>query len=94
MLGLMPLVSERNAEFLHNEVPGISIPAEVRRRMRGTAGEAGMRGPLRWAWALGLLFVVGMAVPPTYGRKYGDDFFALGGHSLLAVRVISRVAEV
>lgn len=43
LVGLMPLVSERNAEFLHNEVPGIVLPDEVRRRMRGTAGAAGIR---------------------------------------------------
>jgi len=43
LVGLMPLVSERNAEFLHNEVPGIMLPDEVRRRMRGTGGAAGIR---------------------------------------------------
>ena len=43
LIGLMPLVSERNAEFLHNEVPGIVLPEEVRRRMRGTSGAAGVR---------------------------------------------------
>lgn len=32
--GVLPLVSSKNAEFLHNEVPGISIPEEIRRRMR------------------------------------------------------------
>ncbi|MDD3927666.1 MAG: bifunctional homocysteine S-methyltransferase/methylenetetrahydrofolate reductase, partial [bacterium] len=32
-IGILPLVSSRNAEFLHNEVPGISIPDEVRQRM-------------------------------------------------------------
>jgi homocysteine S-methyltransferase len=35
LMGLMPLVSERNAEFLHNEVPGIHLPESVRQRMRG-----------------------------------------------------------
>ena len=43
LVGLMPLVGERNAEFLHNEVPGIVLPDEVRRRMRGTSGHAGVR---------------------------------------------------
>jgi homocysteine S-methyltransferase len=43
LVGLMPLVSERNAEFLHNEVPGIVLSEVVRRRMRGTAGAAGVR---------------------------------------------------
>jgi homocysteine S-methyltransferase len=35
MVGLLPLASHRNAEFLHNEVPGMSIPAEYRQRMAG-----------------------------------------------------------
>jgi homocysteine S-methyltransferase len=43
LVGLMPLVGERNAEFLHNEVPGIVLPDEVRKRMRGTCGDAGVR---------------------------------------------------
>ncbi len=43
LIGIMPLVSERNAEFLHNEVPGIVLPESVRQRMRGTSGEPGRR---------------------------------------------------
>jgi homocysteine S-methyltransferase len=43
LVGLMPLVGERNAEFLHNEVPGIILPDEVRNRMRGTSGAEGVR---------------------------------------------------
>jgi len=31
--GIFPLISARNAEFLHNEVPGISVPAELRARL-------------------------------------------------------------
>ena len=31
MVGIMPLVSARNADFLHNEVPGMQIPEPVRR---------------------------------------------------------------
>src|SRR3989442_3092186 len=42
LVGILPLHSARHAEFLHNEVPGITIPEEVRRRLR----EAG-DGPLR-----------------------------------------------
>jgi len=41
--GILPLVSERNTEFLHNEVPGIVIPEEIRARMRGKEKEAGVR---------------------------------------------------
>ncbi|MCB2182510.1 MAG: bifunctional homocysteine S-methyltransferase/methylenetetrahydrofolate reductase [Desulfobulbaceae bacterium] len=32
--GIFPLISARNAEFLHNEVPGISIPEEIRKKLR------------------------------------------------------------
>jgi len=31
--GIFPLISARNAEFLHNEVPGISVPADLRARL-------------------------------------------------------------
>src|SRR5262249_59594899 len=41
--GVMPLLSERNAEFLHNEVPGIVLSDEVRRRMKGFSGQEGRR---------------------------------------------------
>ena len=40
--GVLPLVSGRNAEFLHNEVPGIVIPEELRRRMAGRGGDDGV----------------------------------------------------
>jgi len=33
-IGVMPLLNARNAEFLHNEVPGISIPEEIREKLR------------------------------------------------------------
>ena len=38
LVGVLPLVSYKNAEFLHNEVPGMQIPAEIRERMRHTPG--------------------------------------------------------
>ncbi len=50
-LGILPLVSSRNAEFLHNEFPGISIPDEVREKMR-LAGERGVEQGLELAWEL------------------------------------------
>ncbi|MBO9606120.1 MAG: bifunctional homocysteine S-methyltransferase/methylenetetrahydrofolate reductase [Paenibacillaceae bacterium] len=42
-VGIMPLLSGRNAEFLHNEVPGIRISEGVRQRMAGLEGEEGRR---------------------------------------------------
>ena len=41
LIGIMPLVSERNALFLHNEVPGIRLPDAVLDRMRGISGADG-----------------------------------------------------
>jgi len=38
MVGVLPLVSYKNAEFLHNEVPGMQIPTEIRERMRRVQG--------------------------------------------------------
>jgi homocysteine S-methyltransferase len=38
MLGVLPLRSSKHAEFLHNEIPGMAIPADVRQRLR-EAGE-------------------------------------------------------
>ena len=34
--GIWPLISYRNAEFMNNEVPGASVPAEILERMRKT----------------------------------------------------------
>jgi len=38
MVGILPLASHRNAEFLNAEVPGMSIPAEYRDRMAKVGG--------------------------------------------------------
>jgi homocysteine S-methyltransferase len=38
LVGVLPLFSHRNAEFLHNEVPGMTIPEPVRRRMERAPG--------------------------------------------------------
>ncbi len=42
-VGIMPLVSGRNADFLHNEVPGIEIPLKVRERLYRFEGERARR---------------------------------------------------
>jgi len=41
--GIMPLISARNAEFLHNEVPGIAIPDEQREHLKSFAEVADQR---------------------------------------------------
>ncbi len=41
LVGILPLSSYRNAEFLHNEVPGMQIPERIRKLMRrASSGEA------------------------------------------------------
>jgi methionine synthase I (cobalamin-dependent)/5,10-methylenetetrahydrofolate reductase len=39
LVGLMPLRSARQAEFLHHEVPGIDIPRYIRERLAGLSKE-------------------------------------------------------
>src|SRR5262249_192365 len=43
LVGVLPLVSYKNAEFLHNEVPGMQIPEAIRERMRKAAPGAEAR---------------------------------------------------
>ena len=47
LIGIMPLQSTRHAEFLHNEVPGITLTERARERMRW-AGANGGRKASRW----------------------------------------------
>ena len=42
LAGLLPLASDRHAKFLHNEVPGISIPDKIHDRLR-QAGDNGAK---------------------------------------------------
>ena len=42
LAGILPLVNVRHANFLHNEVPGIFIPDEIRKRIEA-AGDDGVR---------------------------------------------------
>lgn len=44
MVGVLPLYSFRHAEFLHHEVPGITIPDSFRARMRAAGNEAMWEG--------------------------------------------------
>jgi homocysteine S-methyltransferase len=48
LVGVLPLVSVKHANFLHNEVPGIIIPDETRERME-KAGESASKEGVRIA---------------------------------------------
>jgi len=63
LLGVLPLQSARHAEFLHNEVPGITIPDATRAALHD-AGEHGAEVGLRITQEL--LEVVGDRVAGTY----------------------------
>ena len=70
LLGVLPLHTSRHAEFLHNEVPGITIPDGVRAQMSG-AGDRSAEVGLEMALELldqmkGL--VDGTYIMPSFGR--------------------------
>ncbi|HRF95609.1 MAG TPA: methylenetetrahydrofolate reductase, partial [Aggregatilineales bacterium] len=44
LMGIMPLYSLRQAQFLHNEVPGISIPDYLMKRMEDAGEDAPQEG--------------------------------------------------
>jgi homocysteine S-methyltransferase len=70
LLGVLPLVSTRHAEFLHNEVPGITIAEEARAAMRA-AGERGSEVGIEMAdRLLGAMEgeVAGTYIMPSFGR--------------------------
>jgi homocysteine S-methyltransferase len=70
LVGILPLASARHAEFLHNEVPGITLIEAVRDRMR-LAGDQGRREGIQIAQEI-LLQVKDMAagvyLMPAFGR--------------------------
>ncbi|WP_053234497.1 bifunctional homocysteine S-methyltransferase/methylenetetrahydrofolate reductase [Sandaracinus amylolyticus] len=72
LVGLLPLASYRNAEFLHNEVPGMSVPHEIRERMRKAgAGEEARREGVAIAREMLLAVksrVAGAYIMPPLGR--------------------------
>jgi 5,10-methylenetetrahydrofolate reductase len=77
LVGIMPLHSFKHAEYLHNEVPGISIPEPVRKAME-KAGEQGAQTGLELAEEL--LEEIrpicsGVYIVPSFGRY--DDICTL-----------------
>jgi homocysteine S-methyltransferase len=70
LLGVLPLQSSRHAEFLHNEVPGITIPEATRAELRDV-GDRGAEVGLRLADELLEAVgdeVAGTYVMPSFGR--------------------------
>jgi homocysteine S-methyltransferase len=70
LLGVLPLQSARHAEFLHHEVPGITIPDATRAALRD-AGERGAEVGLRITEELLAAVggrVAGTYIMPSFGR--------------------------
>jgi methionine synthase / methylenetetrahydrofolate reductase (NADH) len=72
LVGILPLSSYRNAEFLHNEVPGMQIPDEIRARMKKIASKEEAREEgisiARESLAEAKPMVDGVYVMPPFGR--------------------------
>jgi len=84
LLGILPLVSERNAEFLHNEVPGIVLPQSVRERMRGKSAVAGVREGMA---------IAGEIIAEARGRVSGFYLMPPFGRVELALELLNRIRE-
>jgi homocysteine S-methyltransferase len=70
LLGILPLHTARHAEFLHNEVPGITIPDRVRAAM-AAAGDRGAEVGMEMAMELldeMRPYVQGTYIMPSFGR--------------------------
>ena len=86
LVGLLPLANARNADFLHNEVPGMQIPEHIRQRMHA-AEEAGTSSAEGVAVAREMLDavkndVVGAYVMPPFSRyKTALDVLSVIGYS-------------
>ncbi len=70
MGGVLPLYNARHAEFLHNEVPGITVPEAIRAQMH-EAGDSGRDTGVRLAHELVSQLrplVQGIYLMPPFGR--------------------------
>lgn len=72
LLGILPLASYRNAEFLHREVPGMQIPKHIRDRLRKQEGKEAARAEgiaiARESLREGLPYVQGTYIMPPFNR--------------------------
>jgi methionine synthase I (cobalamin-dependent)/5,10-methylenetetrahydrofolate reductase len=77
LAGILPLTSARNAEFLNNEVPGVSVPTTILERMRrADSGDAARAEGLKIAQEL-LLEIKGMVQGIQVSVPFGRYALAL-----------------
>ena len=72
IVGVLPLVSHRHAEFLHNELPGLSVPSWVRERLALASDprDQGLRLAAEFIEAV-RGHVGGVYLVPSFGRYEG-----------------------
>jgi homocysteine S-methyltransferase len=70
LLGVMPLHSERHAEFIHNELAGVVVPDAIRERMRAAGADGLSEGKAiaRELIAATRGMVKGIYLIPSFGR--------------------------
>lgn len=70
LMGVMPLYSLRHALFLHNEIPGISIPAHILKRIEDAGDDAAQEGVSIAQELLRQMrgFIQGAYIIPAFGR--------------------------
>lgn len=68
--GVLPLYNGRHADFLHNEVPGINIPADIRQRIRQAGKDEAQTGLTISTELIDQFrpFVHGIYLVPAFGR--------------------------
>ena len=81
--GIWPLVSLRNAEFLANEVPGVTVPPQVLDRMR-TASARGKEAALAEGVAIAREMLAAVR-----SRVQGVQVAAPLGRAEVAIQVIT-----
>ena len=87
LMGMLPLRSSRHAEFLHNEVPGISVPDEIREKLRVAGDDAAQVGIDLGRELLDEVsgIVDGVYFMPQFGR-YDTVLDVLSGSKVMADR--------
>jgi homocysteine S-methyltransferase len=70
ILGVLPLVSYKHAQFLHNEVPGITVPKNIREKMNEAGENSAMVGAQLAAEFIEETrsLVKGVYLMPSFGR--------------------------
>jgi methionine synthase I (cobalamin-dependent)/5,10-methylenetetrahydrofolate reductase len=83
LVGVLPLVSVRHAQYLHNEVPGMTVPQQVRDRLES----AGERAP-----ELGVEMAVDF-LDAARSHVHGAYVIPAAARYDLAARVVTRTRE-